>query len=77
MKRSKTDILYLIYGPKRLQNHVHGKFTVRSRSRFKNERISVKFENKKDKYFLHHIIESGTSQYGRLMYALLKYATLF
>ena len=40
-ERNETIILYQINGQKRLQNHVHGAFTVRSRSRFKNERITV------------------------------------
>ena len=42
-ERYETIILYKINGQKRLSNHVHGAFTVRSRSRFKNERITVFF----------------------------------
>jgi hypothetical protein len=45
-ERYETIILYKINGQKLLQNHVHGAFTVRSRtsrSRFKNERITVQF----------------------------------
>ena len=42
-ERYETIILYKINGQKRLQNHVHGAFTVRSRLRFKNERITVLF----------------------------------
>ena len=41
VERYATIILYKVNGLKRLQNHVHGTFTVRSRSRFKNERNTV------------------------------------
>jgi hypothetical protein len=42
-ERYSTIILYKVNGLKRLQNHVHGTVTVRSRSRFKNERNTVLF----------------------------------